>query len=145
MGEVHEKFMKEILAHEFAHHVVESTSINRVSPHGNEWKKAARFFGAFPRHDHYYPYGPLIANNLDKFCCYETNTHCVLFSLDTFKRHGMSFTRKGVKWSFTEEMKQYALDHLLKTEREITGPTLKDRMRLVNVRKTFWREYEREG
>jgi predicted SprT family Zn-dependent metalloprotease len=145
MKDVPEPFVKEILAHELAHHIMDSihfTSDVKYQVHGKEWKSVAKSIGAFPLAFHFYPIAPFIMNNMDRFWCYENDGEFKFLGADGKGAKGVKFWSNGKLWRQTDRKKE-GLDFLDDFEKKHTKKEIERRLKLVSTSRTFWRHYER--
>ncbi len=141
VGHIHECFSKEIMAHEFAHHVVDVVYKGNSFPfHSKQWKSIAKSFGAFPLSTHFYPTAPFILDNMDKFYCYECNGNFKFVGENEKNERGEKFRSGSNVWMKTDN-KQEAINVHKKYEEEYTAKEITRRLGMVNIENTFWKDY----
>ena len=143
MKDVDAVFVKEILAHELAHHIVDSShylDVQRYPFHGKVWKSVARAIGAFPTAFHFYPLAPFLKNNMDRFFCFEHDGVHKWLGVEEKSRKGSRFWSHGKLWRETEN-KNEAVDKLDAYEKEHTRKEIERRLSMISTKKTFWRDH----
>lgn len=143
MKDVDEPFVKEILAHEFAHHIVDRCHYPDTDDfpfHGKVWKSVARAVGAFPSAYHFYPVAPFIMNNMHRFWAYEHEGAYRFLGVEDREKKGCRFWSNGKLWQEVDN-KNKAVDFLYSFEIEQTKIEIERRLNMISYNKTFWRDY----
>lgn len=141
LDRIHPCFTREILCHEFSHHLMNSYRSPNHTPHGKEWKFFADLIGAFPSAYHRYPISPVISDNLKDFFPYECGNRIRWFDREEHSKHKGTFRSTKI-WRYTER-RQEGLRIQLERDRHDQKLVVSRMLdRITNRPLTFWRHYE---